>query len=311
LTAAPAAGSTFSGWSGTGCSNGAVTVNASINCTATFQAAADQLTTNIGIFRPETGEWFLDHNGNGRWDGCNVDICLKSFGSPGGFPIVGKWSRNGLSNLGIFNSATGTWQLDTNGNGVWEGCSVDTCVSSFGQPGDLPVRRELTGATQTIIGTYTPKITSTVRRKTVTQQGLWKFDLNGNERLDSCSIDECDQSFGTQSDLPIVGDWNGTGSEEIGVFKPTTGQWYVDRNGNGRWDGCRRDKCFGPFGLEGDLPVVGDWDGTKNIRIGVFRPGTGQWLLDMNGNGKWDGCQVDTCIESFGQQGDLPVTGKW
>ena len=311
LTATPAAGSTFSAWSGSGCSNGAVTINASIDCTATFQASPDQLTTKIGIFRPETGEWFLDHNGNGQWDGCNVDICLKSFGSSGDFPIVGKWSRNGLSNLGIFNSTTGTWQLDTNGNGVWDGCAVDTCVSSFGRPGDLPVRRELSEATQTIIGTYTPQTTLRVRRRTVTQEGIWKFDANANEKLDSCGIDECDQSFGTQSDLPIVGDWNGTGSEEIGVFKPSTGQWYVDRNGNGKWDGCRRDKCLGPFGLAGDLPVVGDWDGNKNIQIGVFRPSTGQWLLDMNGNGKWDGCRVDTCIESFGQQGDLPVTGKW
>jgi hypothetical protein len=36
LTATPAAGSFFSGWTGSGCSNGVITMNAHKNCTATF-----------------------------------------------------------------------------------------------------------------------------------------------------------------------------------------------------------------------------------------------------------------------------------
>jgi hypothetical protein len=164
---------------------------------------------------------------------------------------------------------------------------------------------------QSIIGTFTPQTTLKRKGKNTLQQSLWKFDLNGNGNPDSCSIDICDQDFGGQDDLPVVGDWNATGTEEIGVFQPDTGQWLLDHNGNGKWDGCHRDKCLGPFGLQDDLPVVGDWDGAGKVRIGVFRPSTGQWLLDRNGSGKWDGCAVDTCIESFGQQGDLPVVGKW
>ena len=53
------------------------------------------------------------------------------------------------------------------------------------------------------------------------------------------------------------------------------------------------DKCIEQFGGDGDLPVVGDWNGTGEMRIGVFRPSTGEWFLDMNGNGKFDGCTVD------------------
>ncbi|CDH45055.1 hypothetical protein [Candidatus Contendibacter odensensis] len=34
----------------------------------------------------------------------------------------------------------GTWFLDYNGNGAWDGCGVDRCYAgSFGQAGDLPV----------------------------------------------------------------------------------------------------------------------------------------------------------------------------
>jgi hypothetical protein len=68
----------------------------------------------------------------------------------------------------------------------------------------------------------------------------------------------------------------------------------------------------------GDYPVVGDWDGTGKVRIGVFRPSTKIWYLDLNGNGKLDtngdgvvDCTVDACIGPFGQPGDIPVVGKW
>jgi hypothetical protein len=46
-------------------------------------------------------------------------------------------------------------------------------------------------------------------------------------------------------------------------------------------------------------------------KIGVFRASTGEWFLDMNGNGKGDGCNVDKCVSGFGQTGDLPVVGQW
>ena len=108
----------------------------------------------------------------------------------------------------------------------------------------------------------------------------------------------------------MVGDWNGAGAEKIGVFRPSLGQWFLDLNGNGKWDGSPKDAILGPFGSLGDLPVVGDWDGSGKTKIGVFRPSTGEWFLDLNGNGSFDGCQVDFC-HSFGQPGDLPVVGKW
>ncbi len=308
LTATLAAGSTFAGWSGTGCTAGTVTLNGNTTCTATFQTSANQLATRIGIFRPSTGEWFLDDNGNGQWDQTS-DVHITSFGHDGDLPVIGTWSGSGISNIGTFTPATGTWQLDTNGDGILD-CAVDTCISSFGQPGDLPVTREISGLTGSIIGTFTPQTTVIVQGRKVVKRGLWNFDLNGNSTLDGCSIDECD-TFGTVGELPVVGDWNGTGTEEIGIFLPSKGQWYLDLNGNGIWDGCRVDKCFGAFGTKGDLPVVGDWDGTGKVRIGAFRPSTGQWFLDMNGNGKLDSCTVDACLGPFGQPGDLPVVGKW
>lgn len=310
LVVTPAAGSIFAGWSGAGCGSSSMTLTSSINCTATFQSAAAPAPTKIGIFRPATGEWFLDRSGNGQWDGCATDLCIVSFGQPEDLPVVGRWSSNGSTQVGAFNPATGSWRLDINGNGVWDGCAVDMCVNSFGQPGDLPVARRINGADKSIIGTFTPKKTIFSRRKRIVKEALWNFDLNANGASDDCSAAQCN-TFGGEDALPIVGDWNGTGEEEIGVFFPKRGQWRLDANGDGNLNNCHVDACLGKFGAKGDLPVAGDWDGTGRVRIGVFRPRTGEWLLDMNGNGKFDGCGADKCLGPFGHPDDLPATGKW
>jgi len=79
----------------------------------------------------------------------------------------------------------------------------------------------------------------------------------------------------------------------IGIFKTTMHEWQLKRNITAS-NGCNTDSY-----------------GAGRSKIGVFRPTTGEWFLDLDGNGQWDGCGVDKCITSFGQEGDLPVAGKW
>jgi hypothetical protein len=282
-------------------------MSANTTCTATFESSVNQLQSRIGIFRPSTGEWFLDDNGNGKWDA--GDIHISSFGQSGDLPVIGSWSGNGISNIGTFTPATGMWQLDTNGDGVLD-CSVDTCGGPFGKPGDFPVTRDMGGTTGTVIGTYTPESVVKINGRNKINRGHWKFDNNDNSTFDGCSIDQCD-TFSVVGEIPVIGDWNDTGAEKIALFTAKDGTWYLDRNGNEKWDGCTKDKCLGQFGTKGDIPIAGDWDGTGKVRIGVFRPSTQMWYLDLNGNGKLDACGVDACIGPFGQPGDLPVVGKW
>jgi len=135
--------------------------------------------------------------------------------------------------------------------------------------------------------------------------GSWFWDTNRNGTWDGCGVDGC-YAFGASTDIPVLGDWNGSGAKKFGVFR--NGQWFLDLNGNGAWDGCGTDACYAAFGMAGDIPVVGAWTAGA-AKIGVFR--NGQWFLDLNGNGAWDGCGTDTCIASFGEAGDVPVVGDW
>ena len=83
--------------------------------------------------------------------------------------------------------------------------------------------------------------------------------------------------------------------------------WFLDYNGNQQFDDCVTDRCIG-FGLPGDEPITGDWNGSVTIKIGVYRDG--MWFLDYNGNQQFDGCVTDRCI-GFGLPEDEPVTGDW
>jgi Metallo-peptidase family M12B Reprolysin-like len=139
------------------------------------------------------------------------------------------------------------------------------------------------------------------------REGGWALDLNGNSWWDGCGVDSCIGFGGTFGDIPVAGDWTGTGVTSIGIFRG--GGWALDLNGNDQWDGCGIDGCFAFGGFPGDMPVVGDWTGTGQTKIGVYRGGG--WALDLNGNGQWDGCGVDGCIGFGGFVDDIPVVGDW
>jgi hypothetical protein len=302
LTATAASGSSFKGWSGGGCSGTTkctVVVSGSTSVSALFESSElDQGIAKIGIYRPSTGDIFLDRNGNGEWEGCSTDVCTKWLAQAGGIPIAGDWDGNDTARIGTFDSASGAWYLDRNGNGGWDGCTVDICIKSFGMAGDLPVL-SANGTGRPTLGLYRAK------------GGVWQIDTNGNNRFDECAVDTCYSKFGDRGMYGLAGDWDGGGKSGIATFEPKTGSWLIDANGDGKRNGCTVDTCYSGFGQLDDIPVAGDWNGSGKTKIGVFRPQTGEWFLDKNGNGRLDSCGVDACISAFGQPGDKPLVGKW
>lgn len=89
---------------------------------------------------------------------------------------------------------------------------------------------------------------------------------------------------------------------KIGMFRG--GQFLRDMNGNGIWDTAT--DSITTFGIPGDRPLAGDWNGTGGAKVGVYRDG--QLFRDMNGNGVWDAADASSV---FGIIGDIPVAGDW
>ncbi len=136
--------------------------------------------------------------------------------------------------------------------------------------------------------------------------GVWRnklffLDLNGNNVWEPGTDGLV--SFGSSTDLPVVGDWNGDGVDDVGIRRGNL--FFLDLNGNRIWE-PGIDGIFA-FGSSTDIPVIGDWNGDGTDDFGVRR--NNLFFLDLNGNRVWEP-GIDG-IFAFGSSTDTPVIGDW
>lgn len=148
--------------------------------------------------------------------------------------------------------------------------------------------------------------------------------------------------FGRGFEQPLVGDWDGDGTSDVGARNPRRKAFRLktpsglvkfrfgvraDQPVSGDWDGDGKtdvgvhrattgtflvraaDGTSSPvwLGDSDDIPVTGDWDGDGRTDLGVFDPSTATFTLRTTTP---DGRSV-IHVRQFGTSGDLPVAGDW
>jgi hypothetical protein len=82
---------------------------------------------------------------------------------------------------------------------------------------------------------------------------------------------------------PIVGDWDGNGTDTIGFFDPATSTWYLRNSltaGYADWTfGCGDPLLTTGHADRNWQPIVGNWDGAGGDSIGFFDPASCTWYL--------------------------------
>lgn len=137
---------------------------------------------------------------------------------------------------------------------------------------------------------------------------FWLLDVDGNQQF-NIPPDRAFAFGGIPGDIPITGDWNGSGSTKVGVYRSSNGLFILDYDGDGQLTAADKVFNLGVGTQSGDVPVVGDWNGDGRTKVGLFRQGF-FWILDYNGNGVFEP-GIDKTYAFGGIAGDVPVVGDW
>ena len=228
--------------------------------------------------RPEIGAVseglvYVDINGNMLWDPTGKDDdktnrdFVFQFGQlvdahfAGNFAPTGAAAASGFDKLGAYGRFAGTYSfiLDTNDDGVGDFTSV---MPAAYQVNGNPVAGNFNAAHPgDEIGLFDGR--------------FWYLDVSGNNQ-----IDVGERFAANFNGIPVVGDFNGDGSDDLAAFNNATNQFIFDtnRDGNADFTWNVADDVNRFVGLSGftDRPVAGDLnlDGIDDI---------GLWVKDRQG----------------------------
>jgi len=236
----------------------------------------------IGLWLPAGGYFLLDINGDGQWNPAKGDLKLSSFGYMTDIPICGDWDGTGKHRTGFFRPNDGCVYLDINGNGKWD-TAVDKKEGPLGQwyydliTGDWYGNGKYTPGTYYHHGNYIyfgvkqdiVYNTAQISRKLDPVKGqnnsllsgdwdgdgksevaLWESEARTLTQYTGANWDKKTElgPLNITPDTLISGDWTGKGKSSIGIWNPRDRCFYLDINGDGKWNTDDGDVKLGPFG---------------------------------------------------------------
>jgi hypothetical protein len=256
----------------------------SFNPNVTIESRADfdgDGKTDLSVYRPSEGNWYLnqsqagfgvvnwglaadtpvpgDYDGDNKADFAvfrpNADSSQPDFyilrsngftfagvswGLAGDVPVIRDYDGDDKEDVAVYRPSNGVWYILKSGGG--------TQFTTFGQAGSDPVGGDFDGDGKGDLVFY--------------NTGVWTGQYSSGGAFST--------PLGQAGDLAVPADYDGDNKDDLAVFRPSTGQWYVNNSGGG-------GTTITNWGSSGDVPAPGDYDGDGKDDYAIYR--TGQWWI--------------------------------
>jgi hypothetical protein len=133
--------------------------------------------------------------------------------------------------------------------------------------------------------------------------GLWDFLAAKLQEFPVGGIPPGNVTWGQYGDIPVPGDYNNDSYDDVAVWRPSTGTWYVYCSST---TNCAGGYIAFTWGAQGDIPVPADYNLDGFTDYGVWRPSNGTWYVRSGAN------PSTTLVNAqpWGQYGDCPLPGE-
>jgi subtilisin family serine protease len=184
------------------------------------------------------------------------------------------------SKVAVVQSTNGIWRMYLGANQVW--------WFFYGVPGDLPFMGDWN-----CDGVDTPGL--------YRQSNGFVYLRNSN----TPGFADVNYFFGIAGDIPVAGDFDGDGCDTVSIYRPSQARFYIINSLGSGGSGPVADYSF-LYGVGGDVPFVGDWNGDGVDTPGLRRPSNGfVYLRNSNSQGF---AQIEFF---YGVGGDVVFAGDW
>lgn len=210
--------------------------------------------TDISVFRPSEGNWYLNRSTAG--------FAAINWGVGSDVLVPGDYDGDAKTDTAVFRASSTAGQPDFY---ILNSSGFTLSGYEWGVPADVPVVGDYDGDGKADVAIFRPS----------TNQWFIRLSLSGAPRVDS---------FGASGDVPLVMDYDGDGKDNLAVYRPVSNTWYLARSTgvpSTSFDAV-------PFGSASDKLVPADYDGDGKDDVAVYRPSNGTWYIRRSSNGVVD-----------------------